>query len=215
MLKACLFDLDGVVFDTEPQYTEFWGSQCRMYHPEHPGLEQEIKGSTLDQILGRWWSGSLVSERNDVVERLNAFEAQMRFDYVPGFMPFVVDLRQHGIRTAVVTSSNNQKMQAVYRQRPEFVALFDAVFTSEDFTESKPSPQCYQLAAQRFGVSSQECLVFEDSINGLRSGRAAEMGVVALTTTNPLEKVVPYSDYQITDYRNINFDLLQTIWQVI
>ena len=49
-LKAALFDLDGVVFDTEPQYTVFWGSQCRLYHPEHPGLEQEIKGQTLTQI---------------------------------------------------------------------------------------------------------------------------------------------------------------------
>jgi beta-phosphoglucomutase-like phosphatase (HAD superfamily) len=46
-LKAALFDLDGVVFDTEPQYTIFWGSQCRLYHPEHPGLEHEIKGQTL------------------------------------------------------------------------------------------------------------------------------------------------------------------------
>ena len=46
-LKAALFDLDGVVFDTEPQYSVFWGEQCRLYHPEHPGLEQEIKGSTL------------------------------------------------------------------------------------------------------------------------------------------------------------------------
>ena len=215
MLKACLFDLDGVVFDTEPQYTEFWGSQCRLYHPERPGLEHEIKGSTLDQILGRWWSGSLESERRHVVHRLNAFEAQMRFNYVPDFIPFVVDLRQHGVRTAVVTSSNNLKMQAVYRQRPEFVNLFDAIYTSEDFSESKPSPQCYQLAAHRFVVLPQECLVFEDSINGLKSGRAAEMGVVALTTTNPLERVVPYSDYQIPDYTNINFDLLQIIWQVI
>ena len=42
VFKAALFDLDGVVFDTEPQYTVFWGSICRQYHPEHPGLEHEI-----------------------------------------------------------------------------------------------------------------------------------------------------------------------------
>ena len=53
-LKAALFDLDGVVFDTEPQYTIFWGEQCREFHPEHPGLEHEIKGSTLTQIYDRW-----------------------------------------------------------------------------------------------------------------------------------------------------------------
>ena len=51
--KAALFDLDGVVFDTEPQYTGFWGAQCREFHPEHPGLEHEIKGQTLVQIFDR------------------------------------------------------------------------------------------------------------------------------------------------------------------
>ena len=61
--KAALFDLDGVVFDTEPQYTIFWGMICRQYHPEHPGLEHEIKGSTLTQIYDRWLSGPLEKER--------------------------------------------------------------------------------------------------------------------------------------------------------
>ena len=60
-LKAALFDLDGVVIDTETQYSVFWGSQCRLYHPEHPGLENEIKGQTLDQILDMGWSGELES----------------------------------------------------------------------------------------------------------------------------------------------------------
>ena len=50
MLKAALFDLDGVVFDTEPQYTIFWGGICKEFHPELPGLEYKIKGQTLVQI---------------------------------------------------------------------------------------------------------------------------------------------------------------------
>ena len=49
--KAALFDLDGVVIDTESQYSVFWGSQCRLYHPEIPGLENKIKGQTLTQIF--------------------------------------------------------------------------------------------------------------------------------------------------------------------
>ena len=51
--KAALFDLDGVVFDTEPQYTFFWGKQCREFHPERPGLEKDIKGQTLTQIFNK------------------------------------------------------------------------------------------------------------------------------------------------------------------
>ena len=199
-MKAALFDLDGVVFDTEPQYSVFWGEQCRLYHPEHPGLEHEIKGSTLEQIFEMGWGGELVPERAKVVERLNAFEAQMRLDYVAGFETFVEELRRKGVKTAVVTSSNLQKMENVYRKHPEFKGWFDAILTSEDFAESKPSPDCYLRAANRLNVSADDCVVFEDSINGLRSGCAAGMKVVGLLTTNPLEKVRELSDIQIPDY---------------
>ena len=214
-LKAALFDLDGVVFDTEPQYTLFWGTQCRKYHPELPGLEQRIKGQTLDQIYDCWWNGELEQQRPVVTRQLNEFEAQMQFPYVPGFGQFVADLRAHGVKTAVVTSSNHPKMQSVYRQRPEFAGLFDAILTREDFAESKPSPDCYLRAAARFGAQPEECVVFEDSINGLRSGQAAQMFVVALTTTNPQKTVAPLSSIQIADYTNMNFKTLDTLWQAI
>ena len=214
-LKAALFDLDGVVFDTEPQYTIFWGSQCRLYHPEHPGLEHEIKGSTLQQIYDKWWSGELEKERPIVTQKLNDFEAQMDYDYIAGFETFVRDLRKNGMRTAVVTSSNMPKMESVFRARPEFKSLFDAILTSEDFAESKPSPDCYLKGAERFGVSPDECVVLEDSINGLKSGRAAGMFVVGLTTTNTKENIQLLSNIQIPDYQDIDYKKLKRLWQDI
>ncbi len=200
-MKAALFDLDGVVFDTESQYTVFWGSVCREYHPEHPGLEHEIKGSTLMQIYDRWWTGPLVVEREVVTRRLNAFEAQMSYDYIEGLQAFLALLHSRGVLTAIVTSSNRQKMDSVYRSRPELCRIFDAILTSEDFTESKPSPQCYLRAAARLGADARDCVVFEDSFNGLRSGRNAGMYVVGLATTNAREDIAPLSDIQIDDYR--------------
>ena len=202
-LKAALFDLDGVVFDTEPQYTVFWGSQCRLYHPERPGLEHEIKGSTLQQIYDKWWSGELEKERDIVTRRLNEFEAHMDYSYIAGFEAFIQDLRQHGVKTAVVTSSNMPKMESVFRARPEFKSLFDAILTSEDFAESKPSPDCYLRAARCLEVPVDQCVVFEDSINGLRSACAAQMRVVGLLTTNPIEKVRELSHIQIANYEGV------------
>ena len=213
-LKAALFDLDGVVFDTEPQYTVFWGSQCRLYHPEHPGLEHEIKGSTLDQIYGRWWSGELEKEREVVTQRLNEFEAQMDYTYINGLEAFINDLHQHGVKTAVVTSSNQPKMQSVFKARPEFKELFDEILTSEDFAESKPSPDCYLRGAARFGVEPSECVVLEDSFNGLKSGRAAGMFVVGLATTNKKEDISLLSDVQISDYEGFTYDALSKIFNV-
>ena len=207
-LKAALFDLDGVVFDTEPQYSVFWGSQCRLYHPEHPGLEHEIKGSTLTQIYDRWFSGPLAGEQATITERLDAFEAQMHYDYIDGFEALIADLHAHGVKTAVVTSSNQPKMESVYRAQPGFRQLFDAILTSEDFEYSKPHPDCYLKAAARFGAEPEECIVFEDSFNGLKSGCAAGMKVVGLATTNSSEAIAPLSDMQISDYAGIGYQQL-------
>lgn len=203
--KAALFDLDGVVFDTEPQYTVFWGQQCREYHPEHPGLEQEIKGQTLVQIYNAWFAGELEKEQAVITERLNQFEQQMSYNYVAGFVEYVEKLRQHGVKTAVVTSSNQPKMEAVYKSRPEFRGLFDAILTSEDFERSKPDPDCYLKAAERLGVVKDDCVVFEDSFNGLKSGRAAGMYVVGLATTNAAEAIEPLCDKVISDYLDSTF----------
>lgn len=211
-LKAALFDLDGVVFDTEPQYTVFWGSQCKLYHPERPGLEHEIKGSTLTQIYDRWFSGELEKERETITKRLDEFEQHMEFNYIAGFEDFIADLRRHGVKTAVVTSSNIPKMESVFRQRPEFCGFFDAILTSEDFAFSKPHPDCYQRGAQCFGVEPSECIVFEDSLNGLRSGRAAGSVVIGMATTLSKEAINGLSDVQLTDYQGLNHEKVVQIF---
>lgn len=195
---AALFDLDGVVFDTEPQYSIFWGGQFRRYYPEHPGMEQLIKGMTLVEIYEKYFQNKGIQNR--ITRELDEFEQTMDFVYVKGFENYVKSLRDRGVKTAVVTSSNMAKMENVYRKRPEFKTYFDAILTSEDFAESKPSPDCYQRAAQRFGLTKDECVVFEDSFNGLKSGRAAGMYVVGLATTNSPESIAPFADRVIKEY---------------
>ena len=86
--------------------------------------------------------------------------------------------------------------------------MLDAILTSEDFEYSKPHPDCYLKAAARFGVQPSECVVFEDSFNGLKSGRAAGMKVVGVATTNPQEAIAPLSDIQITDYVRVDYKSL-------
>jgi len=211
-MKAALFDLDGVVFDTEPQYSVFWGMICREYHPEHPGLENEIKGSTLVQIYDRWFSGALAPEQASITARLNAFEAQMSYEFIDGFEALIASLRAHGVKTAVVTSSNQPKMESVYRAQPHFRELFDAILTSEDFEFSKPHPDCYLKGAARFGVDPAECIVVEDSFNGLKAGRAAGMKVVGVATTNTAEAIAPLSDMQVSNYIGVGYDTLQKLF---
>lgn len=208
MLTAALFDLDGVIFDTEPQYTKFWGSEFQRYYPDEPGLEQAIKGQTLTQIYDRYFAGALMPEREAITSRLNDYERRMSFPYIAGVQEFIISLHQRGLHTAVVTSSNHEKMARVYEQHPEFKGLFDAILTSEDFLHSKPHPDCYLRAMARFGATPDEAVVFEDSINGLRSGRDSGALVVALTTSHSAEKLKALSDYQIPDFTNFSLEKL-------
>lgn len=197
-----LFDLDGVVFDTEPQYSGFWGQQFHEFYPSESGLEHAIKGKTLEQILAEYFN-EMPDTQALLRERLNAFEHDMDYRYVPGFEVFISKLRAMDVKTAVVTSSNQKKMSNVYRVRPEFMSYFDKVLTSEDFEYSKPHPDCYLKGAQWFGAEVDECVGFEDSFNGMKSLIAAKMKVVGLATTNPTDAVAPYADKVIDNYLGV------------
>ncbi len=199
MKKAALFDLDGVVFDTETQYTHFWGSVFQHYYPEQPGLERKIKGATLLQIYNSYFS-QRPAEQADITQRLNDFESRMEYRFVTGFESFVTALRQAHVKTAIVTSSNVAKMRNVYRSHPDFLCLFDAVLTSEDFTKSKPDPDGYLKGADRLGCAPCECVGFEDSVNGLKALNAAKMFTVGLATTNPHDIVATYSNLVVSDF---------------
>ena len=201
--KAALFDLDGVLVDTEEQYDNYWGEIAKELIPDHPEMVQDIKGTTLVYTLDKWFSGEREYLREEVTRRMDEFEAQMPFYPVKGAREYVAELRKQGVPMAVVTSSNRTKMSNVYRQYPNFISTFDAILTSEDFRASKPDPDCYLKAAARLGFRPEECVVFEDSIKGLQSARAAGTIVVGLATTVPMEEIRPLSDWQFYDFEEI------------
>ena len=95
----------------------------------------------------------------DITRELNEFEVNMNFEYVAGFEQFITKLRSIGVKTAVVTSSNREKMDNVYAKHPEFKTYFDEVLTSEDFAKSKPDPDCYLKAAQKFGANETDKVI--------------------------------------------------------
>jgi beta-phosphoglucomutase len=154
---------------------------------------------------------SAKEEQAKITARLDEFEKTMQYEYIAGFEDFISDLKQHGVKCAVVTSSNIQKMLNVYERHPEFKAYFDRVLTSEDFAESKPHPDCYLKGAAYFGVEPEDCVGLEDSFNGLKAVRASGAFTLGLATTNSREAIQPLSDYVIDDYRGSGFADLQRI----
>ena len=198
MKKVALFDLDGVVIDTEGQYTEFWETIGKRYCPEIPDFALRIKGMALVQILAS--QASLQAHEKEIRRAIDEFELDMDYPYIAGAREFLCALREAGVPRAVVTSSNRAKMENVYRVHPEFRTLFDQVFTADDITRSKPAPDCYVNAAHCMGVEPAECVVFEDSLNGLKAARAAGTYVVALTTSCTEQEVAPLADRVVDDF---------------
>ena len=203
MEYIALFDLDGVIIDTEGQYTLVWNRIGEKY-----GKEKDfgilIKGQTFDKILGEHFHSE--AQRKEVIQLLNEFETEMRYDYVPGAVAFVDSLKEIGVRCAVVTSSNRLKMEKVYRHHPDLREKFDYILTSEDFTQSKPSPECYLTGMRMLGSDAAHTVIFEDSVSGLTAARESGARVVGLTTTNDAGTVRKYADFVIDDFTGCVFE---------
>ena len=158
---AALFDFDGVVMDTESQYTIYWNKVGRIYHPEMENFGLLIKGQTLAQIYDRYFKG-MDAAQAEITAGLNKFESEMKYEYVPGVVDFMKELRNNGVKIAIVTSSNKKKMANVYSAHPELKSLVDRILTAEMFTRSKPAPDCFLLGAEVFETVPANCVVFED-----------------------------------------------------
>lgn len=238
MFKAALFDLDGTLIDTENQYSVYWGEVGRTYRPDIPHFENIIKGTTLTQILDRY----IPAEHQEAVKLgVDAFEAKMNYDFLPGALEFILDLKKHGVKTAVVTSSDQKKMGHFKRyceaHLPEGVTLcslregngervmgngsltenecylFDRILTAEDFSASKPDPDCYLRAAACFGAELNECIVFEDAFNGLEAGMRSGILTVGLATYNPAEAIKDKCHIVLENLKGVTYDYFAELLQ--
>lgn len=203
--KAALFDLDGVLIDTEGSYTEFWSRVADRYG-KPASLPYDIKGMTLETILPTHFPDP--DTRREVEKMIHDFEDHMTYPLFPGAEEFIAELKSRGVKCAIVTSSDHKKMASLAMQHPELAAGMDTVVIADDVQRSKPDPQGYLLAAERLGVVPGLCVVFEDSLQGLEAGRRSGARVVGLATTNPIDKVAPLCDITIPEIAEADADAI-------
>lgn len=207
--KAALFDLDGTLVETEGQYTEFWSAMGRKYRPDVPDLAQIIKGTTLVQIFDNFFPDQ--QWREEITAGLDEWEKNMEYPFIPGALEFLKDLKAHGVKCAVVTSSNKKKIDAVRAKIPDFDSLFDRILTSEDFRASKPDPDCYNLGAKVFNCKKKECIVFEDAFTGLQAGMSSRIFTVGITTYNSREQIQDKCNYVIDNFLDMTFEKAEAL----
>ena len=183
-----LFDLDGVIIDTEPQYDIFWKEVGERYQLGIENFEHVIKGTTLPHIMRRYFSQFPETTHQKLIADNRAFELKMDIIPIPGALAFLEEVKKTGIPMGLVTSSDDCKVEYAFSRLP-IRNYFDTIVSADRITSGKPDPMCYLLAAKDLNVSPENCYVFEDSFPGIQAGNAAGMKVIGLSTSNPAESI--------------------------
>lgn len=201
-----LFDLDGVLIDSEKEYSKIWAQVNSEYPSGTPALEKVIKGCTLDKILDDHYPDSDI--RKNVVKRLYELEALMKYSYLPGADRFLKTLKELGYPIVLVTSSNNDKMAHLDEEIPELRGMFDFIVTADLISRSKPDPEGYLLGAKKINRDIRKCVVFEDSLQGVKAGRSAGAFVVGVAGTLAKDTIQPFADIVINSLAELDIEML-------
>jgi len=196
--QAAIFDFDGVIADSIPLHYEAFR---RVFAAEGVAFTFEdyrrtANGAPRDKVI-RTVLGQVEPER---LKRLMAEKerevmtllGERGLEPIPGALEMARDLRSRGLRTAVASSSRTARrfLEALEPRddscRPA-ISLFEAVLESDGIRAPKPDPEIFLMAAKAVGTEPEDCLAFEDAVQGVRAARAAGMLVVALTTTEDRE----------------------------
>ena len=182
-IEAVVFDMDGVLVDTEHLWdevrealTEEWGGR---HTPEAQeammGMSSPEWSRYLHEVVGLHEPPEVINA--EVVRRmLERYE--MDLPVVPGAVEAVRRLAGEGYRLAVASSSNRELIDAVLR-RLELTSVFDVTVSSEEVARGKPAPDVYLETARRLSVEPARCAAIEDSGSGIRAAHAAGMRVIA------------------------------------
>ena len=176
-----LFDLDGVLINSEELYTEFWSDIDRQYPTGIEDFAYTIKGNNLARILNTYFPDK--NTQDDIVAQLSVFEKNMPFCLYDGVIDFLNELNEACIPIALVTSSGKSKMGRLYEALPDFKSHFQKVITGDIVSKGKPDPECFLTGAKAIGVDIHDCWIFEDSPSGIKAALRSGAKVIALKTT--------------------------------
>ena len=187
MIKALIFDFDGLIMDTESPEVEAWQAIYAEYGQEFP-LEiwvRDVVGSTIKNFDPAAHLASLTGQLLDQ-PALHArawsrrMEVQDELPALPGVEDYLKTAKRLGLRLGIASSSNHEGWVDKYLRRLELLDLFDAVICREDAARVKPAPDLFLAALKALQVKPEEALVLEDSPNGILAAQQAGLRVVAV-----------------------------------
>ena len=190
-IKAILFDMDGVVIDSEKLYSQSEKKLLAQYGVKFDESDWHyIKGCTEKQFYDLVYSKFNINiPRNQLIDKGRNFLKTVftqELEYMNGFNE-IYSIFKKKFKLALVTSTGPELVNHI-NSLLSIYEKFDVVITSEDTTIHKPQPEPYLIAMERLQLKPNQCIIFEDSIQGIKAGKAAGSYVIALEGS--LEKEV-------------------------
>lgn len=184
MVSAVIFDLDGVLADSEPRWSEIdaqllaeHGVKYRgEYHQDVVGVSYRLAVEFYKKAFG------LAVPTEELMRRRGEIATEFfanRIDLFPKVKDVLQELREMKLRLAVATSSVSASARP-FLARHHLTKFFDVIVTGEEVEHGKPAPDIYLCAARHLGIAAEVCLVVEDALPGVAATKAANMRVAAI-----------------------------------
>lgn len=188
MKKSAIFDMDGLLFDTERLYRESWVEMAKQFgqvpNPAFPPAVAGTNGEHMAEVVRAYYPAidewDFISK---VLERVAGIAAQGAPEK-PGMREILEYFHANGVKMAVASRSKKEVILTNLRSAG-IEHYFDAVVSGDEAANSKPAPDIFLLAAKQLGTAAEDCYVFEDGINGARAGIAAGCVTIMVPDETP------------------------------
>lgn len=214
VIKACIFDLDGVIVNTAGYHYEAWKRLCNelgfdLTQEDNEELKGISRVESLEILLKK--GGITLSDADK--EKYMDLKNEWYLDYVdsmgadeilPGVIPFLYDVKESGRKIILGSASKNA---VTILKRVGLINLFDEIVDGTHVTKGKPHPQTFLLGAEAMRIKPKKCVVFEDSLAGIEAALAAKMyaiGIGDALVLNKAHRVFP-------TFEHIQADMLKEL----
>jgi HAD superfamily hydrolase (TIGR01509 family) len=192
-VRAVIFDMDGVIVDSEPYSIQALLDILRQYgvEPTEDDLRRSYGRRVRDDFIDYFFRYGVTADVDSAIAHKHARYYHLAAGHLqpfPGVMPLLGRLRARGYRMALASSGDRVKV-AFGMQALELNGTFEAIVSGDDVPHSKPDPAIYLTAAQRLGVSPTECIAIEDAPAGVEAVKRAGMRCIAVTNSVTREQL--------------------------
>ncbi|CAM4095898.1 HAD family phosphatase [Flavobacterium antarcticum] len=221
MIKTVIFDMDGVLVNSEPLHHQVCKIQFRNLKIDvSDELFATFTGSSNKMIYKKLKNHfnldsnvtELIAEKNRLF--IKAFDEDSTHALIAGVKDLIIELHENGMQLIVASSSEMEIIDAIF-ERFELNKYFSHKVSGADFPESKPNPAIFLKAVELSNHSKSECIIIEDSTNGIKAANSAEIYCIAYKAAEVNSQNQSLADEIIYSYKELNYDTIRQIYSKI